>query len=389
VRIAGGTGPVAVQLAPRLEERLIDDPDWPVRSRGDDAGVALRWPAALARAEWRWGALEWGELERNWGPPGVPGLLVSPRGYHRPGIGFALGPEAFRFQWRSALLDPGVDRDTGEAVQRWFSLRRLRWRPSPDLEVAVWEAMITAEANGVDEARANPFGLFSFGRQFGIGDARNTSLGADLMWQASPSLRLEGQILVDDLVVWKSDSNPYPHRLGFTLQARGPVALGPGPLAASTWRAYLTGLSGLALNTFRPEEAFTDEGVGLGRLRPDHLEAAVEGTVPLGAAGSSAGLGTLGVRWRRQGARSFDDPFPDLVRSPATPDLPAWSPEIEQETWALHGGVDWMLGPLTVRGGAQLQRRRFPASGATADWHAAARLEVLWWLGWASLRGES
>lgn len=384
-RFRGAFGPIRVQMTPRLEQRLLDDPDWPVRTRGDDPEIALRWQAALARAEWRWGAVELGELERNWGPPGIPGLIESPRGYHRPGLTVALGPAAFRFQWRTALLDPGTDRDTGAPVERWLSVRRLRWRASPRLEVAVWEAMVTAENNRTDEARFNPFGLYSFGLQFGIGDRRNTTMGTDLMWRVSRGLQLEAQFLVDDVITRDTDANPYPSRWGFTVQGRGALPAAALLPQAGAWRAYVTGLSSLALTTFRPEEGFTDHGVGLGRLRPDHLEAGAEVTAP--AVGTA--LATVGLRWRRQGERRFGDPFPQLEVEPGAPDFPTWSPRIEQETWALHGGLDWGAGPVTLRGSAQLQRRSFPLSGAEPDWHGAARIELLVWLGWLSLRGEA
>jgi hypothetical protein len=423
VHLRAGFGAFRLDFAPRLEDRLLDDPDWPARTRGDDRGIALRTPVARLVGDWRWARVELGEVERNWGPAGIPGLLVSPLGYSRRGLGFSVGPEALRFQWRTERLSSEPTSTGDDPAPRWFTAHRLRWRPSQRWEVAVWEAMVTSEPDGIDPARLNPLALYTFGQQFGIGDERNTSFGFDVAWRAGERLWLETQLLIDDIVLWNADENPYPHRFGFTAQARS------APRGPWGWRAWATGLSGLALNTFRPEEAFVDRGAGLGRLRPDHLAAGAEVRIRLGGASEpregpappregslvqdSWGAGTpgdgwrpdpyadapsadgatilpglpgrlhldLGIRWRRQGGRRFDDPFPDPGSGPDVPDLPAFSPEIEREIIAVHWAVDWSLGPISLVGESQLQHRRFPASGQTSEWGVEARAQLLWRIG--------
>jgi hypothetical protein len=419
-------GAFRIDVAPRLEDRLLDDPDWPARERADDRGIALRTPAARLVGEWRWARIELGEVEGNWGPAGLPGLLVSPLGYSRRGLGFSVGPEVLRLQWRTEQLSPEPSSATGDTAPRWFTVHRLRWRPSDRLEVAAWEAMITSEGDGIDPARLNPLALYTFGQQFGIGDERNTSFGFDLAWRAAETVWLETQILVDDVVIWNADENPYPHRFGFTAQARGLPDGGWG------WRAWTTGLSALALNTFDPEEAFVDDGAGLGRIRPDHLAAGAEIRLHFGdgpdsgsqtsghrgltqetwAAGTPmdgwmpdphrrgpVGPGMLpgipgrlrldlGVRWRRQGIRRFDDPFPDPGTGPDVPDLPTFSPAIEAELFALHSGLGWSWGPLELAGEAQLQHRRFPNTGDPSEWGVEARVQLLWRVGTWSYRGS-
>jgi hypothetical protein len=428
LEVRAAFGPFRLDFAPRLEDRLLDDPDWPARTRGDDKGIALRTPVARLVGEWRWVRVELGEVERNWGPVGVAGLLVSPLGYSRRGLGFSVGPDALRFQWRTERLSTEPTSVTGEAAPRWFTVHRLRWRPSDRWEIAAWEAMVTSEPDGIDPARLNPLALYTFGQQFGIGDERNTSFGFDVAWRTGGGLRLETQLLVDDIVIWNADENPYPHRFGFTLQAR------QVPRGAVGWRAWTTGLSGLALNTFRPEEAFLDDGAGLGRLRPDHLAAGAELRLRLGGASGPPGASTgsdpflqdswaagspgdgwrpdpyggspspvgspllpglpgrlhldLGVRWRRQGERRFDDPFPEAATGPDAPDLPTFSAGIERESVALHGGVDWSLGPVSLIGESQLQYRRFPRSGAEDAWGVEARVQLLWRVGAWSYSGS-
>jgi hypothetical protein len=414
-------GPFRLQFAPRWEDRLLDDPDWPRRSRGDDQGLALRTPVARLTGRWRWFAVEVGEVERNWGPSGVPGLLVGPLGYHRRGAGFAVGPDVLRFQWRTERLSTEPTA-AGDVASRWFTVHRLRWRPSQRWEIAGWEAMVTAETDGIDPARLNPFAFYTFGKQFGIEDRRNTSVGLDLAFRPGDRTWLEAQLLLDDLVIWDADENPFPNRFGFTVQARRPTDAGPG------WRAWATGLSGLALNTFRPEEAFVDLGAGLGRIRPDHLAAGVEVSLSLerglpgddpggagiirdtwaaavpadgwriaaapsaapaggGALGGLPGAGRVevGLRWRRQGEGRFTDPFPDPPAD--APDLPTFSSAIERETLAVHLGLDWTLGPLVLNGASQLQYRRFPASGRESEWGTEARVQLVWRVGRWTLEG--
>ena len=429
VELHAGFGPFRIDVAPRLEDRLLDDPDWPSRSRDDDRGIALRTPVARLVGEWRWARIELGEAERNWGPAGVPGLLVSPFGYSRRGLGFSVGPDVLRLQWRTERLSSEPSSTSGESAPRWFTVHRLRWRPSDRWEVAVWEAMITSEPDGIDPARLNPLALYTFGQQFGIGDERNTSFGFDVAWRAAEALWIETQLLVDDVVIWNADENPYPHRFGFTAQAR------QNPRGSWGWRAWATGLSALALTTFRPEEAFVDDGAGLGRIQPDHLAAGAEIRLNLGGAPDrprassppggpfvqdtwGAGAPTdgwrpdpyasgtrspeagilpgipgqlrldLGVRWRRQGERRFGDPFPRPGTGTDIPDLPTFSPVIEAELWALHSALGWSWGPLDLSGEAQLQRRRSPASGGPEEWGVEARAQLVWRVGRWSYEGR-
>ena len=379
VRFGAEFGPVALQIEPRRARR----------------GRELDFPLGVGRAEWRWGWVQWGQVERSWGPPGVSGLLISPLDGARSEFAFALGPEALRFEYRAAVLSDGVSQDTGDPVARHWASHRLRWRPTPTFEMAIWETTLSAEDGGPDAARFSPFVPFTLFSQKGRGDDRNVVIGLDASWRITPGLLLETQFALDDFIEFSDDDNPYPHRYGFTVQARGPAG------DRGAWRAYATALSGLALNTFDPAEAYLNDGVGLGRLRPDHWEAGAFWTVgsgfaPPGAASraGSSGVGGLdpravgwpgqgilsgGVRWRRQGERRFTDPFPDLDSGEDR--LPAFSPDIERQVWALVAQGDWLAGPLVLQGEAQVQRRSFPASAASSEWGLEARVQLVWRFG--------
>lgn len=375
VRFGAEFGPAAIQIEPRRARR----------------GRELHFPVGVGRAEWRWGWVQWGQVERSWGPPGVSGLVISPLAGARSEFAFALGPEALRFEYRAAVLSDGVSRETGEPLARRWASHRLRWRPASTVEVAIWETTLSAEDGGPDAARFSPFVPFALFAQQGRGDDRNVIIGLDASWRISPGFLLETQFALDDFIDLSDDDNPYPHRYGFTAQARGPTG------QRGAWRAYATALSGLALNTFDPAEAYLDNGLGLGRLRPDHWEAGGFWSVASGFAGADPdasgqgsggvprvgwpgqGLLSGGLRWRRQGVRRFTDSFPDLESGEDR--LPAFSPEIEREVWALVLQGDWLAGPLVLQGEAQLQRRSFPASTADAEWGLEARVQLVWRLG--------
>lgn len=375
LRIGAEFGPAAFQFEP---QRVQDG--------------RARIPLALARVGWSWGWIQWGEVERNWGVPGVNGLLVAPLAGSRPELAFGIGPQVLRFEYRAAPLSDGVSTSTGETVARYWAMHRLRWRPMEEFELAVWETSLSSETGGPDAARASPFTPFYFPGQQDRDNARNTTMGLDVMWRPSSSVLLETQLLADDIYKDRTPgTEPYPHRYGYTVQARGP--LGPD----RTWRVYTTALSGLALINRRPEDSFLDDGQPLGRLRPDHFEAGGFVTIPWGFASPGAGPSTkswpgpgsaeVGVKWRRQGIRTFDDPWP--VLPPGTPRYPTFSPEVEREVWAFVGNVDWMAGPFTLQTETHLQYRRFPDAGGDWEWGLESIVEVVWRIGRWNWSGQN
>jgi hypothetical protein len=364
VRAGAEFGPASVQVEPR-------------RVHNGRAAYG----AALARAAWRYGGVEWGDLERNWGPPGVTGLLWSPLERTRPELSFFLGPRVLRFEYRTAPLSSGVDTDTRESAARVWAMHRLRWRPSDDFEVAVWETTLSAEPGGPDVARLSPLRPFSLPFQQGRDDGRNTIVGLDASWRMPGAVLVEGQFAMDD---YYRDESVYPQRYGWTLQARGPLGM-----SGASWRAYGTALASWALMTFREEEYYVDNGQGLGRLRPDHREAGIFGTLAWGleapavdtrAGWPGGGTAEVGVRWRRQGPAAFSDPpraF-DLDR----PDrYPTFSPEIEREVWALVADLSWLAGPFALQTESHLQYRRFPEAGEGWGWGFESTVELVWRIG--------
>ena len=95
------------------------------------------------------------------------------------------------------------------------------------------------------------------------------------------------------------------------------------------------------------------------------------------------------MRWRRQGIRSFTDPFPDLDGGPDAPRYPTFSPEVEREVWSLVGNLDWMAGPFTLQTETHLQYRRFPDAGGGWEWGLESIVEVVWRIGRWNWSGQN
>src|SRR5438876_12379455 len=81
-------GPVAVVTHPYFDTRLKYDPDYDGKK---DRFIAGRTAEAYVDARWRFGELFFGSLDRNWGPPALEGLIVSPSPYSYDHLALSLG----------------------------------------------------------------------------------------------------------------------------------------------------------------------------------------------------------------------------------------------------------------------------------------------------------
>ncbi|HET7038344.1 MAG TPA: hypothetical protein VFH97_00570, partial [Gemmatimonadales bacterium] len=114
-------GPGVLWMHPRLEEQLDQDPDFASR----DQPLPGRFPEAYGGLRTRYFDFDVGLIQRNWGPPGQPGLLVShwPLGYDHFYVD--LGPPRARLSMLVAQLDALPD-NSGDTAQRYFIAHRLR-----------------------------------------------------------------------------------------------------------------------------------------------------------------------------------------------------------------------------------------------------------------------
>lgn len=330
-------GKVALVSRPVLQPRLIVDPDWPGRK---DLKVAGRQAESYISAQFRWIDLFYGQMDRNWGPVGLPGIPLSNYSYGRPAIGFAVHTRAIRFSALASQLRDETDSITGALFHRYFFAHRLGVQLSPRLYVAGWETVVFAGADRSAEQRLlNPLSLSFLENAYGLGEESNSMLGLDLQWQAFGSTRLAAQLALDDFT-YKNRSSPTrnPDRYAFTLMASGPLGNALG------WRAWYTQASSLAFRTFDYEhQDFTDAGVGIGRNFADNDEARIQLSVPL----KQHLLLLPDLTLLRQGQGMIDAPYPPSGSTAlgSTPELFIGTVE---KTWRAGLGLQGAVGPVEV-----------------------------------------
>lgn len=303
-------GNLALVTRPVLERRLLDDPDWPGRK---DLDLAGRQSEAYISAQFRWARLLYGQLDRNWGPAGLPGIPLSNYSYGRPELGFEVGTGRVRFQ--TLASDLADDRDsTGAVVHRYFFAHRLGARVSPRFYLALWETVVFAGVDRNYQARLrNPLSLSFLENAYGLGEETNSMLGADLEWRPSRRIGFQAQLALDDLT-YKNRGAPdrNPDRWAFTLVAFGPLG------GKHAWRAFYTQASSLAFRTFDHQfQDFTDDGVGIGRNFADNDQLTLQVTLPV----ARNWLLTPELTVLRQGEGEINAPYPSGTALGDTPQI--------------------------------------------------------------------
>ena len=85
-------GSLALVSRPAAENRLKLDPDWVADTAQRQKTIAYRFIDAYISAQFRLATIQFGQIDRNWGPVGVPGLGLSNYGYPRTDLSFEAGP---------------------------------------------------------------------------------------------------------------------------------------------------------------------------------------------------------------------------------------------------------------------------------------------------------
>src|SRR6266699_1415079 len=208
-------GPVAVVTHPYVDTRLKYDPDYDGKK---NRVVAGRTAEAYLDARWRFGELFFGSVDRNWGPPALEGLIVSPSPYSYDHLALSLGTRRIQLQGIVTELDDL--RDTSPALNhRFFIAHRLLWRPSSATTLGFWEGEIAAgPARTLEPWFANILNLgllVEYDRNVKV----NSLLGVDFESRLS-GVKLFAQALLDDIQVDRqSPSDSEPPSYGFTFGA--------------------------------------------------------------------------------------------------------------------------------------------------------------------------
>jgi hypothetical protein len=333
-----------------IEPRLTDDLDWPGRR---DVDVAGRMVDAYLSAQFRYATLLYGQLDRNWGPPGLPGLPISAYAYEREGLALEIGTSKLRLSALATDLHDEVD-SLGQTVHRYYFLHRLQSDLSRRLSLALWEGVVLAGADRNFETRyRNPLSLSYLASTIGLGDRGNVLLGVDARWRAFGRTTLQAQVAVDDF--WYQNRQRNRDRWGFTFSAEGPLS------GAAAWRGLYTQVSSLALRAFNPHENFTDAGTGIGRNFSDYDQLSVRVTLPV----LERWLVSPELTLLRQGEGRIDTPYP-VPDAGGVLDTPSLFIGVVERTYRAAFSLSGTAGPLELAGEAGLHH-------VVNDGHVAGR----------------
>jgi hypothetical protein len=333
-------GPFALVSRPAAEPRITDDPEWPGRR---DLDLAWRMAEGYLSAQFKYGGVFYGQMDRNWGPVGIEGIGLSDYGYGDTELGFEIGVDAVRLAGLARSLEDARD-STGARIHRYFFAHRLGVRVSDRLRLGLWETTVLAGADREFDGRyRNPLSLLLLANQYGLGADGNVLFGLDGHYRVGKGTTVEAQLGIDDLQYENtSGEDRYPNRWAFTLAAHGPLG------SRLAWRGLYTQASSLAFRTLDPFENLTDGGTGLGRNFADMDRVTLTVSVPAG----TRWLVTPELTLQRQGEGDINDPFP------ASPGEAGGIPQLfigtVERTWRAAVALSGRQGPLDLRATAGL-----------------------------------
>jgi hypothetical protein len=330
-------GPFTFASRLAAEPRITDDPEWPGRR---DLELAWRMPEAYLSAQFKYGSVFYGQMDRNWGPVGIEGIGLSDYGYNDTELAFDVGVESVRLIGLARSLEDARD-SLGARVHRYFFAHRLGVRVTDRLRLGLWETTVLAGPDrDFDSRYRNPLSLLLFANQYGLGADGNVLIGVDGGYRIGKGTAVEAQVGIDDLQY--ENAGDYPNRWALTVAAHGPLG------SRLSWRALYTQASSLAFRTLNPFENLTDGGVGLGRNFADMDRLTLTVGIPAG----TRWLVTPELTVQRQGEGDINDPFP------ASPEEAAALPQLfigtVERTWRAALAVSGRQGPLDLLASAGL-----------------------------------
>src|SRR6266545_825929 len=341
-------GPLVVATHPYVDTRLKFDPDYFGKK---DRFIAGRNAEAYLDARWSFGEICFGSLGRNWGPPALPGLILSPGPYSYDHLALTLGTARIQLQALLTQLDDLPD-TSGTVNHRYLIVHRLLARPGGRTTLGLWEGNVAAGPGRTFEpwlANILNLGLLV---EYDQNVQVNSLLGVDFESRLG-GVSLFGQLLIDDVQIdRKSQSDSEPPSYGLTLGARGAVR-GIG------WTAWYTRVANLTYRTSNPAETVERRFVGLGRSFSDYDQLTLSASV-LPAPGLLLSPEATLVR---QGEGDFRLPYPPPSAYGATPSILSG---VVERTARLALGASWQSGAwgLAGNGGVHFTRNAGHVSGA-------------------------
>ena len=297
-------GHLTAATHPYFDTRLRGDPDY----RGKkDRVIAGRNAEAYVDAQWTFGELFFGIVDRNWGPPAIEGLLVSAAPYGYDHFLLAIGTQALRIEGLVAQLDDLPD-TAGVLHHRYYVAHRLLLRPTRHLSFALWEGTLLAGPERTLEpwyANLLNLGLLA---QYDQGASANNQLGVDVEARLGAA-RAFGSVLIDDVQIDRGGAgDDEPPSYGLTVGAQGAV----GPVS---WTGFYTRVVNLTYRTSQVTETVMRRGVGLARDFSDYDQVTIRASAVLGPGLLVAPEVTL----LRQGEGDLRLPYPPSAAYGTTP----------------------------------------------------------------------
>ena len=343
-------GRVMLVTHPYFDTRLKYDPDWFGKK---DRVIAGRVAEAYIAARWRLGELFFGRLDRNWGPSGIQGLLLSDNPYGLDHLGFTVGTARFQLQAIVTQLDDRID-STGALAHRYMVQHRLWTRPGRRWTVALWEgSVLSGPGREIEPWYLNILNV-GYLEQLNTGTTVNNFLGLD--FERHATVTLFGQFMLDDVKIeHKGPADLLPASYGFTVGAKGGVGR-----TGIDWCLFYTQVSNLTYRNQDNVEVPLYHFLGTGRNFDDYDQA----TLQLTLLHSSGLLLAPEVTLLRQGEGDPRLPYPPLTAFGSTPSLFAG---VVERTVRLALGANWDRGPLglAANGGVHFIHNAGHVAGTT------------------------
>lgn len=323
-------GPAVAVSHAVVDTRLEHDPDW--YAQWDNS---TRFAEAYVSGQWRLGEVFFGILDRNWGPSGVQGVLLSDNPYSMDHLGVTVGGKRFQLQTIATQLNTLTD-STGAIVNRHIVESRLWIHPRGRWTLALWQGAVTSGTGRTLEPWfLNPVSLMVF--RGSNGTNANVFVGVDVERRAA--VTFFGQFMVDDIQVSRkvpTDLKPLSHAL--TMGAKGGLARG-----TASWIFFYTQVGNI---TYRNEDDLQVPlyfGLGTGRNFADYDQATAKLNVILGPTLALEPEATL----LRQGEGDPRLPHPLPPQYPSTPVL---FQGVIERTARLALGGSWHRDGLSITG---------------------------------------
>jgi hypothetical protein len=300
-------GRVVAVTHPYLDTRLKYDPDWWGRKT---RAIAGRTAESYLSAQWPIGELFFGRLDRNWGPSGIQGLLLSDNPYGLDYLAVTVGTRNVQLQGLSTQLNDSTD-STGAVVHRYMEQHRLWIRPNTRWTFALWKGSVLSGPDRAFEPWYLNIVNLGYLEQLNTGTEANSFVGLD--FERHGELTVFGQFMLDDIQIErKTAADLKPSSYGLTIGAKGGVGF-----AALGWMLFYTRVTNLTYRNVDDLQIPLYHRVGTGRNFDDYDQA----TLQLGFLALPGLLVQPEVTLLRQGEGDPRLPHPPVSAYPTTPTI--------------------------------------------------------------------